>query len=75
MVENKTSLQGLLLFSQSLFISRFLVCLFFGFFFYFVSVFNCQHCSVHKKFCKEEKKTCSVVSTLNMSLANKRFSV
>ncbi len=44
-------------------------------FFYFVSViFNCQHCSVHKKFCKEEK-TCSVVSTLNMSLANKRFSV
>lgn len=49
--------------------------LFFGFFFYFVSVFNCQHCSVHKKFCKEEKKTCSVVSTLNMSLANKRFSV
>ena len=50
------SLQGLLLFSQSLFISRFLVCfVLMGFFFYFVSVFNCQHCSVHKKFCKEEK--------------------
>lgn len=56
------------MFSQSLFIQVFVSV----FHFEFVLFLNCQHCSVHTKFCKEDK-TCSVVSTLNTNLANKRF--
>lgn len=67
MVENKTkSSGGGVVFTEFIYL--------FVFFYFVCVIFNCQHCSVHKKFCKEEK-TCSVVSTLNMSLANKRFSV
>lgn len=69
--ENKKSSGASVVFTEFIYLKVFGLV----FFFYFVSViFNCQHCSVHKKFCKEEK-TCSVVSTLNMSRANKRFNV
>lgn len=73
-VENnkkKTSLQ--IVFTEFIYL-KFCFALFF--FSIFVSVvFNCQHCSVHKMFCKEEKNLDSVVSTLNMSLVNKGFNV
>lgn len=57
-----------IVFTEFIYLQFFFVCL-------FSVLFNCQHCSVHNEFCKGERNTCSVVSTLNMSLANKRFNV
>ena len=58
MIENKKKgLQGTsVVFTEFIYLKVFGFVVFF-FFSYFISViFNCQHCSVHKKFCKEEKK-------------------
>lgn len=72
MVENKTSLEGLVLFSQFIYLKFFFVLFVFSILFlWFLTVSTVVYI---RSFVKR-KKTCSVVSTLNMSLANKRFNV